>query len=43
MQDTPDGQAFRLLTEAPVRDVSDLPRSAKEMAAARTVAAPARQ
>jgi tetratricopeptide (TPR) repeat protein len=43
MQATPDAAAFRLLTEAPVRDVTDLPRSAKELAAARTgVAAPAR-
>jgi tetratricopeptide (TPR) repeat protein len=39
MADGPDAAAFRLLTESPVRDVSDLPRAAKEIAAAHAVVA----
>jgi hypothetical protein len=42
MSEGPDAAAFRLLTESPVRDVSDLPRAAKEIAAAHAVAAPGR-
>jgi hypothetical protein len=43
MQDSTEASTFKLLTQAPVRDVTDLPRSAKEMAAARTLTAPVRQ
>jgi hypothetical protein len=39
---TQDGPAFRVLSEAPVRDVTDLPRSAKELSVARSVASQTR-
>jgi len=38
MANTADGPAFKLLTQTPVRTVTDLPRAGREMTAARAVA-----